>query len=58
MARNTISISFDTETNLAEAEAEAILQYLEFRLKEVKGSGAKVANVTGYWTTPWSLPSK
>ncbi len=54
MARNTISISFDTETNLAEAEAEAILQYLEFRLKEVKGSGAKVTNVTGYWTTPWS----
>lgn len=54
MARNTISISFDTDSNLSDAEAEAILQYLEFRLKEVKGSGAKVANVTGYWTTPWS----
>jgi len=53
MARNTISISFDTDNSLSQDVITALLDYMQSRIEDVE-LGAEVTNVTGYCTTPWT----
>jgi hypothetical protein len=60
MAKNTISLTFDTDSSLSMNEVESLLHYLEMRLQDpqiiakLTGSEAEVTNVSGYCTTPWT----
>ena len=60
MAKNTISLTFDTDSNLSMNEVESLLHYLEMRLQDpqiiakLTGSEAEVTNVSGYCTSPWT----
>ena len=64
MAKNTISISFDADSDLSIDEVSSLLHYLELRLKDdqilakLTGREAEITNVSGYCTTPWSPPGK
>jgi hypothetical protein len=60
MAKNTISLTFDTDSSLSINDVESLLHYLELRLQDpqilvkLTGTEAEVTNVSGYCTTPWT----
>jgi hypothetical protein len=60
MAKNTISLTFDTDSSLSINDVESLLHYLELRLQDpqilakLTGTEAEVTNVNGYCTTPWT----
>lgn len=60
MAKNTISISFDADSELSMDEVLTLRHYLELRLMDdqilakLTGRHAEITNISGYVTAAWT----
>ena len=61
MAKNTISLTFDTDSSLSQDEAGSLLYFLQKRLSDEQlaiakfiGREVEISNLTGYCITPWT----